>query len=326
MKAVRVHELGGLDALVYEDAPSPELPPGHVRLRVRAVGLNFPDLLMTQGLYQFRPELPFSPGFEAAGVVLEVAEDVPGLSPGDRVTGFSTHGAMAEEMVVPAYGCFPIPDGIDFATAAAMTVTYGTSYHALVDRARLASDETLLVTGATGGVGSAAVQLGKALGARVIATVGSTAKTEVASNLGADHVIDLSEHNLREGVKALTNGRGADVIYEPVGGSVFLDTLRCVAWGGRILVVGFASGVIPEAPMNLALLKGSSIVGVFWGEFARLAPDSNHANTERIFQLLEEGRIDPLICATFPLPEARQGLAMLAERRATGKVVVTVGD
>lgn len=323
MKAMVVHELGGVDALRLEDAPEPVVGPGQVKIGVRAVGVNFPDILIIQGLYQFRPELPFSPGAEAAGTVLEVGEGVSEVAVGDRVIGFSSHGAMAEQFVVPANNAFRLPDGIGFVQGASLAMTYGTSYHALVDRAHLAAGETLLVTGAAGGVGSAAVQIGKALGSRVIAAVGTDAKAELVRSLGADETIVYSHESMRDRVKELTSGAGADVVYEPVGGDVFLDTLRCVAWEGRILVVGFASGTIPQAPMNLPLLKGCSIVGVFWGDFARRDPDANRANFDAIFRLALDGAVDPHVSMTFPLEQAGAALTALASRQPTGKVVLT---
>lgn len=325
MKAQLVHELGGIDALRFADVDEPDTPPGHVKIAVRATALNFPDLLLIQGLYQIRPELPFSPGAEASGDVIEVGSGVTSVAPGDRVIGFASHGAMAEQFLVPEASAMKIPDGLPYDKAAGLAMTYGTSYHALFDRARLESGETLLVTGATGGVGSAAMQLGKAAGATVIAGVGSDAKVEPARSLGAEEVIVYGRESLKERVKELTGGVGADVVYDPVGGDIFLETLRCVAWEGRILVVGFTSGTIPQAPMNLPLLKGSSIVGVFWGDFVRRHPTASRANFDRIFEMAADGSIDPMVSATFPLEEAQDALTMLAERRAVGKVVLTVG-
>ncbi|MGF1664999.1 MAG: NADPH:quinone oxidoreductase family protein [Acidimicrobiia bacterium] len=322
MKAQVVHELGGVESLRYEETADPVTGPSEVRIGVEAVGINFPDLLVIQGLYQFRPDLPFSPGAEAAGTVLEVGGEVSAVAPGDRVIGFSSHGAMAEQFVVPEANTFRIPDALTWEKAAAVAMTYGTSYHALADRARLRAGETLLVTGAAGGVGTAAVQLGKAMGARVIAAVGTDAKAELVRSLGADEAIVYSSEPMKDRVRELTGGRGADVIYEPVGGDVFLETLRCVAWEGRILVVGFASGTIPQAPMNLPLLKGCSIVGVFWGDFARRDPAANRANFDQIFRMAVEGSIDPHVSMTFPLERAGDALSALAERTATGKVVL----
>ena len=326
MRAQVVHDLGGIESLSLEDVDPPPCPPGFVRIGVEAVGLNFPDLLMVQGLYQFRPDLPFSPGAEAAGVVLEVGEGVTAVAVGDRVMGLHLSGAMAEQFVAPEYNVFRIPEALPAVKAAGMSMTYGTSYHALVDRAGLTAGETLLVTGASGGVGTAALQIGRALGATVIGAVSSDEKAAVVAELGADHVINYGSGSLRDAVKERTGGVGADVIYEPVGGDIFLETLRCVAWNGRILVVGFASGVIPEAPMNLPLLKGSSIVGVFWGDFARREPAKNRANFDRLIAWATDGTIDPHVSATYPLERAGDALASLATRRATGKVILTVAD
>lgn len=325
MKAQVVRELNGIDSLRWEDVPDPEVPPGHVEIAVKAAALNFPDLLIIQGLYQMRPELPFSPGAEAAGHVISVGEGVSGFGPGDRVIAYASHGAIAERFVAPSANVFKMPDRLSYEKGSTLSMVYGTSYHALFDRADLESGETLLVTGATGGVGSAAVQLGKAVGAKVIAGVGSEAKADPARRLGADDVVIYGDQPLKDQVKELTDGRGADVIYDPVGGDVFLETLRCVAWEGRILVVGFTSGTIPAAPMNLPLLKGCSIVGVFWGDFARRNPAGNAANFAEIFRMAVDGRIDPLISASFPMERAPEAMELLAARKAIGKVVLTVG-
>lgn len=324
MKAQVVHELAGIDSLRFEDVEPPACPPGYVRIDVEAAGLNYPDLLIIQGLYQFRPELPFTPGSEAAGRVSEVGEGVLDVAPGDRVIGIDVAGAMAEQFVAPHHNVYQIPDELAAHKAAGLPMTYGTAYHALVDRARLQAGEILLVTGASGGVGSAAVQVGRALGARVIAAVSSEEKADVARRLGASQVINYSTETLRDRVKELTDGGGADVIYEPVGGDIFLQTLRCVNWNGRILIMGFASGQIPEAPMNLPLLKGCSLVGVFWGEFARRQPDQNRANFGQILRWAVDGTIDPYVSATYPLADAKKALTALAERKATGKLVLTV--
>lgn len=322
MRAQVVRELGGIESLQLEDVESPEVRGGQVKIEVEAVGLNFPDLLMIQGLYQFKPDLPFSPGAEACGRIIEIGDGVADAAVGDRVMAVNMSGAMAEHFVAPAHNTFRIPDDLAADRAAALSMTYGTTYHALVDRGHLASGETLLVTGASGGVGTAAIQIGKALGARVIAAVSTDAKAEVATSLGADATINYATGSLKDQVKALTEGKGADVIYEPVGGDIFLQTLRCVAWEGRILVVGFASGEIPAAPMNLPLLKGCSIVGVFWGDFARRNAAKNRANFGQILAWVADGTIDPHISATYPFEEARTALTQLANRTATGKVVL----
>jgi len=324
VKAQVVHEFGGIEALRYEEVDPPECPPGFVRISVEAVGLNFPDLLIVQGLYQFRPDLPFSPGAEAAGTVLQIGDGVTEVAPGDRVMALHLAGAMAEEFVAPEHTVFKIPDALPAEKAAGMSMTYGTSYHALVDRARLQRDEVLLVTGASGGVGTAAIQIGKVLGARVIGAVSTDEKAAVARSVGADDVVNYATESLRDRVNELTDRAGADVIYDPVGGDIFLQTLRCVNWNGRILVIGFASGTIPDAPMNLPLLKGCSIVGVFLGDFAKREPAKNRDNFRTILSWAAEGIINPHISETYPLERAGDALASLASRTATGKVILTV--
>ena len=324
MLAQVVHQLGGVDQLRYEEVDDLTPLAGQVLVGVEAIGLNFPDLLTIQGLYQYRPTLPFVPGAEAAGRVLALGEGVDHVAIGDRVIGSNLHGAMAEQFLVPANNVFSLPDTVSMSKGAALSMAYGTSYYALVDRARLKTGETLMITGASGGVGSAAIQLGKALGARVIAAVSSDQKASVAQSLGADETINYSVESLKERTKELTEGEGADVIYDSVGGDTFLECLRCINWEGRILVVGFASGDIPKAPMNLPLLKGSSIVGVFWGAFAGRSPERNRANFAQIFEWVEDGTIAPHISATFPLEQAGEALTQLSTRTATGKVLLTV--
>ena len=323
MKAHMVYEFGPFEGLRYEDTDPPVPGPGEVLIGVEAVGLNFPDILMIGGLYQHRPELPFVPGAEAAGRVLAVGEEVGHVTVGDRVLGFNLlSGAMAEQFAVPAGKVFALPDEVTMEQGACIALTYGTGYHALVDRARLAPGENLLITGASGGVGSAGIQIGKALGARVIAAVSSEAKAEVATDLGADETINYTVESLKERTKEFTGGVGADVIYDPVGGDTFLECLRCINWEGRILVVGFTSGRIPKAPMNLPLLKGCSIVGVFWGDFADRDPEGNRANFTRLLDWTAEGIIEPHISARFPLESAVEALSTIAARIVTGKVIL----
>jgi NADPH2:quinone reductase len=297
---------------------------GQVRISVRACGVNFPDVLMIAGKYQFQPPLPFSPGAELAGEILEVADDVAHLKVGQRVLALSSFGGMAEQVCVPSYMVIPIPDAMPFETAAAFLLTYGTSCHALKQRARLQKGETLLVLGAAGGVGLAAVELGNLMGARVIAAASSAEKLAIAREYGASETINYTQESLKEKVKELTAGKGADVIYDPVGGELFDDCLRAVAWNGRILIVGFASGTIPKIPANLPLLKGASLVGVFWGRFAEMEPAVHRQNTQDLFDWYSSGDIRPKISETYPLEDAASAIGRLAERQAVGKVVVTI--
>ncbi|MNF62301.1 Quinone oxidoreductase 1 [compost metagenome] len=309
---------------MLEEVASPEPKKNEILIDVHAAAVNFPDTLIIEGKYQFKPPFPFSPGGEAAGVVAAVGEKVSHLKPGDRVMALTGWGSFAEQVAAPAYNVMPIPKGIDFNSAAAFGMTYGTSMHALKQRANLQPGETLLVLGASGGVGLAAVEIGKAMGARVIAAASSAEKLEVAKAAGADALINYSEESLKDRVKELTNGQGADVIYDPVGGDLFDAAMRSINWNGRLLVVGFASGRIPELPVNLALLKGASVVGVFWGSFAQRQPQDNLANFQQLFAWYAEGKLKPLVSQTFPLERAADAINALATRQAVGKVVVEV--
>lgn len=324
MKAVLCKAFGPAETLVLEDIASPEPKKNEILLQVHAAGVNFPDTLIIEGKYQFKPPFPFSPGGEAAGVVGAVGEKVTHVKPGDRVMALTGWGSFAEEVAVPGYSVMPIPDGMDFASAAAFGMTYGTSMHALKQRANLQPGETLLVLGASGGVGLAAVEIGKAMGAKVIAAASSDAKLEVAKAAGADVLINYSEGSLKEQLKAITGGQGVDVIYDPVGGDLFEEAFRSIAWNGRMLVVGFASGTIPSLPANLTLLKGASLVGVFWGSFAQRQPQDNAANFQQLFTWFAEGKIKPLVSQTFTLEKAADAINHLGQRKAVGKVVVTV--
>ncbi|GLZ85031.1 oxidoreductase [Metapseudomonas resinovorans] len=324
MKAVLCKAFGPADTLVLEEVASPEPKKNEILIDVHAAAVNFPDTLIIEGKYQFKPPFPFSPGGEAAGVVAAVGEKVSHLKPGDRVMALTGWGSFAEQVAVPSYNVMPIPKGIDFNSAAAFGMTYGTSMHALKQRANLQAGETLLVLGASGGVGLAAVEIGKAMGARVIAAASSAAKLEVAKAAGADALINYSEESLKDRVKELTGGQGADVIYDPVGGDLFDAAVRSINWNGRLLVVGFASGRIPELPVNLALLKGASVVGVFWGSFAQRQPQDNLANFQQLFAWYAEGKLKPLVSQTFPLERASDAINALATRQAVGKVVVEV--
>ncbi|PTQ68770.1 NADPH:quinone oxidoreductase family protein [Pseudomonas sp. GV071] len=324
MKAVLCKAFGPAETLVLEEVASPEPKKNEVLLDVHAAGVNFPDTLIIEGKYQFKPPFPFSPGGEAAGVVAAVGEKVTHVKPGDRVMALTGWGSFAEQVAVPGYSVMPIPAGMDFASAAAFGMTYGTSIHALKQRANLQPGETLLVLGASGGVGLAAVEIGKAMGARVIAAASSAEKLEVAKAAGADELINYSEGSLKEKLKELTGGQGVDVIYDPVGGDLFEEAFRSIAWNGRFLVVGFASGTIPSLPANLTLLKGASLVGVFWGAFAQRQPADNAANFEQLFKWFAEGKVKPLVSQTFPLTDAAGAINALGQRKAVGKVVVQV--
>ena len=324
MKAVLCKAFGPAETLVLEEIASPEAKKNEVLLQVHAAGVNFPDTLIIEGKYQFKPPFPFSPGGEAAGVVTAVGEKVSHLKVGDRVMALTGWGSFAEEVAVPGYNVMPIPPSMDFASAAAFGMTYGTSMHALKQRANLQPGETLLILGASGGVGLAAVEIGKAMGAKVIAAASSAEKLEAAKAAGADELINYSESNLKDEVKRLTGGQGADVIYDPVGGDLFDAAIRSIAWNGRLLVVGFASGRIPELPVNLTLLKGAAVVGVFWGSFAQRQPQDNAANFQQLFAWHAEGKLKPLVSQTFPLEQAAEAINTLGQRKAVGKVVVTV--
>jgi NADPH2:quinone reductase len=325
MKAVLCKELGPPEKLVVENVPSPEPGRGQVVVSVKAAGVNFPDTLIIQGKYQFKPEPPFSPGGEVAGLVKAVGEGVTSVKPGDRVIASSTWGGFAEEMVADADRLVPMPEAMGYVPASAFILTYGTSYHALKDRAQLKAGETLLVLGASGGVGLAAVQLGKAMGARVIAAASSDAKLAVCKAEGADELIDYASEDLRARVKQITAGKGVDVVYDPVGGPYSEPALRDMAWNGRFLVVGFAAGDIPKIPLNLALLKGCSIVGVFWGAFTRNEPEHNRRNNQELMQLYTAGKVKPHIHATYPLERAAEALNDVLYKRVSGKVVLTTG-
>jgi NADPH2:quinone reductase len=324
MKAVLCKAYGGPETLTVADVPPPPMKPGHVRVAIHAAGVNFPDTLIIRGKYQFKPEFPFSPGGEMAGVITETADDVTHLKVGDRVLAMSTWGAFAEEIVVPAFAAARIPDAMDYATAAGFIITYGTTYHALADRGRLRPGETLLVLGAAGGVGLAAVELGKALEARVIAAASTPEKLAVAKEHGADELIAYGTEDLKERVRALTDGKGADVIYDPVGGDATKAVLSAINWRGRLLIVGFASGTIPDIPANRALIKGCDIVGIFWGDYIRREPERFAQDFAELTRLYETGRIKPLVSATYPLEKAAEALNVIESRKAVGKIVLKV--
>ena len=321
MKALFCRELGS-GRLEIAEVATPQPGERQVRIAVKAAAANFPDVLMLDGKYQFKPPMPFAPGCELAGVVQAAGPGVEGLRVGDRVLAVVPHGAFAEEALADAARVVPIPDAVPFESAAAFMFTYGTSYHALKDRAALAQGETLLVLGAGGGVGLAAVELGKRMGARVIAAASSAAKLAACRAHGADEAIDYTREDLRERLKALTDGRGVDVVYDPVGGDFTEPAFRSLAWRGRLLVVGFANGEIPRLPLNLPLLKGASVVGVFWGDFTRREPAANRANMAQLVAWLAEGALRPHIGARYALAQGGQAIADVRERRAIGKVLV----
>jgi len=324
MKAIVCREHGLPDTLIYEDISSPVAGPDEVVISVKAASLNFPDYLIIQNKYQFKPPLPFSPGSELAGVVKEVGPGVTNVRPGDRVMAVTTYGAFAEETKTEARRVVPIPASMDFVTASAFLLTYCTSDHALVDRGALQKGETLLVLGAAGGVGLAAIEIGKILGARVIACASTDDKLDVCRAHGADEGINYERDDLRERIKELTGGRGPDVVYDAVGGRFTEPALRSLAWRGRLLVVGFAAGEIPKIPLNLTLLKGCSIVGVFFGDFARREVRQFVARVEQLGKWYEEGRLKPHVSDTMPLERAAEALNLLAARRVAGKLVLTV--
>ncbi len=325
MKAIVCDAWGPPSSLQLREMPTPVPGPKQVLVRTRVAAVNFPDALMVAGKYQFKPEFPFSPGGELSGEIIQVGSEVKRLSVGDKVVGIASHGAYAQETLVDASTVIPLPADIsdaDLELAGSFVLTYGTSLHALKDRANAQAGETLLVLGAGGGVGLAAVEIGKLLGMRVIAAASSAEKLQAARDRGADDIIDYSSEDLRERIKALTEGRGVDVVYDPVGGDFAEPALRSVGWRGRYLVVGFAAGDIPKIPANLLLLKGSSLVGVFWGEFVRREPALNAENMGLLFTWLRERKINPLISRRYALSQAPQALEALFNRKAVGKVVI----
>ncbi len=324
MKAVLCKAFGPPESLVLEEVDAPTAGPGQLLIDVHASAVNFPDVLMIEGKYQNRPPFPFSPGGEIAGTVAAIGEGVEGFAVGDRVFGGTGVGGFAEQVAVPAPAMRPIPDGMSYAKASGISTTYGTSYYALKQRANLQPGETLLVLGAAGGVGLAAVELGAAMGARVIAAASSAEKLAAAKAAGAHELIDYSDGELKDKVKALTDGRGADVIYDPVGGELFDQCMRSIAWYGRVLVIGFAAGDIPKVPINLILLKSCQVVGVFFGAWSGRFQAEAAENFREILDFFAAGKIDPLIGREHPLEDYALALRDLSERRAIGKVVVNV--
>jgi NADPH2:quinone reductase len=311
------------EPLVVEEVPSPAVRPGTVKVRVEASGVNFADTLIVQGKYQVKPDLPFTPGIEVAGTVVEAGDGVTVAKTGDRVMGFLPFGAFAEEVVVPEDHAYVLPDSMDAVSAAAFPVAYGTAHGALEWRGRLKRGEVLLVHGAAGGVGLAAVEVGKVMGATVIATAGSPEKVAMAMEHGADYGIDYSRESIRDRVKELTGG--ADVVFDPVGGDAFDQSLRCINWEGRIIIVGFASGRIPQIPANILLVKNCAVLGLYWGAYSDRDPATKRTSLELLLKWQAEGKLKPHVSHVMPMERAAEALAMLTERKSTGKVVLTTG-
>lgn len=322
MKAIRCHRFGPPENLVLEEVDSPLPGPEQVLVSVEASGVNFFDTLSIEGKYQTQADFPFAPGSEIAGVVKQVGDQVSGFQVGDRVFGAPNQGGFAQESLITAQNAMRLPDEVEFDMAAAMLVTYGTSYHALFDRGTLAPGETVLVLGAAGGVGIAAIQLAKAAGATVIAAASTQKKLDFCNQHGADHLINYTTADLRAAIKEITDGKGVDVAYDPVGGDYSELVIRSLAWGGRFLVIGFTAGSIPKISLNLPLLKGSSIVGVYWGAFAQRWPQRDKANFDRMFKWLEEGKINPAIYQIYPLAQTQKALYDILDRNVMGKIII----
>ena len=312
----------GVDALTWKEIPTPAPQKGEVLIEIQAASLNFPDLLIVQNKYQMKPELPFVPGSEYAGIIRALGEGVTHLQVGQAVACLSGTGGFGTHTIAPAKLCMPLPAGFPAVDAAAFIMIYATSHHALIDRAQLKAGETVLVLGAAGGVGTSAIQVAKAAGARVIAAASTDEKCALCTSIGADATINYSRENLREAIKTLTDGKGPDVIYDPVGGDFAEPAFRSIAWRGRYLVVGFASGPIPALPFNLALLKGASIVGVFWGDYSRREPQANAAMMDELAQWYSQGKIKPVIDSTMPMKDLKAAYAHMGSRNVKGKLVM----
>ena len=324
MKAIICKSFGPPSELLFDETSDPIPSENEVLIKVHACGINFPDTLIIQGLYQFKPDFPFSPSGDIAGIVESVGANVKNFKPGDEVIAMATYGGMAEKAVANQAVCFPKPLGMPMVNAASFMIAYGTSYHALVDRAQLKEGETLLVLGASGGVGLSAVEIGKHLGAKVIAAASTEDKLALCKKHGADELINYTKVDLKAKVKELTNGKGVDVIYDPVGGDFSEKALRAIAWKGRHLVIGFAAGEIPKIPLNLALLKGCSIVGVFWGSFAQKNPKKNMQNTMELLKLFAKGVLKPHIHKVYSLEEGPVALQDMMDRKVKGKAVIQI--
>ncbi|HLL20360.1 MAG TPA: NADPH:quinone oxidoreductase family protein [Rubrivivax sp.] len=312
----------GVDSLQWREMPTPEPQGGEVRIAVEAASLNFPDLLIVQGKYQVKPPLPFVPGAEFAGVIEAVGHDVHHLKVGDKVAAMGATGGFATHAIADAARVLPLPAGFTTTDGAAFAFTYGTSHHALVDRAQLQAGETVLILGAAGGVGTAALQIAKAVGARVIAAASTDEKCDLCSQLGADATVNYSTHNLRDSLKTLTDGKGPDVVYDPVGGALAEPAFRSIAWRGRYLVVGFAGGGIPALPWNLALLKGAAVVGVFWGDFVRREPQASTMALQQLAQWYAAGQVKPVIDMQLPMSEIRSAYERMGSRQVKGKLLL----
>ena len=312
----------GIDALTWKELPTPVPGKGEVLVEIKAASLNFPDILIVQNKYQFKPDLPFVPGSEYAGLVAALGEGVTNLKVGQSVACLSGTGGFGTHTLAPAEKCMPLPAGFSHVDAAAFIMIYATSHHALIDRAQLKAGETVLVLGAAGGVGTSAIQIAKAVGARVIAAASSDEKCALCKSIGADETINYSKETLRDAVKKLTGGKGPDVIYDPVGGEFAEPAFRSIGWRGRYLVVGFASGPIPSLPLNLALLKGASIVGIFWGDYARREPQANAAMMAELAQWYAQGKVKPVIDRTMPMSELKAAYAHMGSRGVKGKLVM----
>ncbi|OHC62767.1 MAG: NADPH:quinone oxidoreductase [Rhodocyclales bacterium GWA2_65_20] len=322
MKALICEAYGPIDTLVVKDIPSPLPGPRQLLIEVRAAAVNFPDALMVQGLYQVKPPLPFTPGAEISGIVKAVGSEVKHYQPGDRVIALTSTGGFAEECLADMARVMPLAAGMDFETGAALVLTYGTSLHGLKDCGHLQAGETLVVLGAAGGVGISAIEIGKAMGARVIAAASSDDKLELCKKVGADDTVNYSTENLKDRINELTAGKGADVVYDPVGGPYTEPALRALAWHGRLLVIGFAAGDIPKIPLNLALLKERAIIGVYWGDSTRHDPAGHLANLHQLHEWFAAGTIHPVVSERFPLAEAKDAIARIANRQVKGKIVV----
>ena len=324
MKAIVCNEWCKPEELKVSEIKNPTLDDNSVRVEIHASCVNFPDVLIVQGKYQYKPPFPFSPGSEVAGIISEIGKNVKSLKVGDRIMAVTGHGAFAEEICVPGDKITLVPESMDFITAASMSLTYGTSSYALFQRANIKENDVVLIHGATGGVGITAIEISKAVGAKVIATASTDEKLKIAKEYGADYCINYSQNEFKDKVKEYTDGKGANIIYDPVGGDVFNQSLRCIAWNGIILVIGFASGTIASAPTNLPLLKNCSIVGVFWGAWREREPNGHNVNMEKILKWWKDKKVKPKVSKVFNLEDTKYPLQALINREVIGKAVINV--